>query len=51
MEDSTGLLLTDLRKDDRPGVMVTVVVVIVPAAGGAPSPWPETRSDTSEELD
>lgn len=38
MDDSTGLLLTDLRKDERPGVMVAVVVVIMPVTGGAPDP-------------
>lgn len=51
MDDSTGLLLTDLRKDDRPGVMVTVVVVIVLMTDGAPRPYPGTRIDFSEELD
>lgn len=49
MDDSTGLLLTDLRKDDRPGVMV--VVVIMPVAVGAPGPRREARSGFSERLD
>ena len=50
MDDSTGLLFTDLRKDERPGVMVTVVAVIMPVTGGAPDPSPETRSRFSEEV-
>lgn len=50
MDDSTGLLLTDLRKDDRPGVMVTVVVVIILMTDGAPRPCPGTRSGFLEEL-
>lgn len=51
MDDSTGLLLTALRKDDRPGVMVTVVVVIILMIDGAPRPCPGTRSDFLVELD
>lgn len=50
MDDSTGLLLTDLRKDDRPEVIATVVVVITPATGGAPDPFPEALRRFSEEA-
>ena len=44
MEDSTGLLLTDLRKEERPGVMVMFVVDMMTLAGEAPAPTSNFQS-------